>query len=101
MAAGPSLDDRDPRGARRSGGSNGKRVVRTPGRRASDRGGGDRPPWKVWLFRGIKLGVFGMFAGVAAVVGLFAYYGSDPKMPKLDRLDEYRPKQVTRILDRN
>ena len=32
---------------------------------------------------------------------MFAYYGSDPKLPNLSRLDEYRPKQVTRILDRN
>ena len=35
------------------------------------------------------------------LVGLFAYYGSDPKLPNLSRLDDYRPKQVTRILDRN
>jgi len=38
---------------------------------------------------------------VAGFVALFGYYGSDPKMPNLSRLDEYRPKQVTRILDRN
>jgi penicillin-binding protein 1A len=101
MAAGPSLDDRDPRGSRRGGGGGGsKKVPRTAGRRSTDRGG-DRPPWKVWLFRAIKLGVLAGFAGVAVVVFLFAYYGSDSKMPKLDRLDEYRPKQVTRILDRN
>ncbi len=41
------------------------------------------------------------FLGIAIVVGMFAHYGSDPKMPNLSRLDEYRPKQVTRILDRN
>ncbi len=64
-------------------------------------GGGDRPPWRVWLVRLLKLGALGAFVGIAVVVGLFAYYGSDPKMPNVTRLDEYHPKQVTRILDRN
>ena len=41
---------------------------------------------------GIKLGVLAGFVGIAAVVGLFAYYGSDPKMPKIGKLDEYRSK---------
>ena len=100
MAAGPSLDDRDPRGTRRNGGGPPRKPTRTAGRRSTDRGG-DRPPWKVWLIRAIKIGVLAGFAGVAIVVGMFAYYGSDPKMPNLSRLDEYRPKQVTRILDRN
>jgi penicillin-binding protein 1A len=105
MATGPSLDDRDPRGARRGSAGTSKKVARSAGRRSSDRG--DRPPgpawpaWKVWLFRAIKIGVLAGFAGIAGVVGLFAYYGSDPKMPNIGRLDEYRPKQVTRILDRN
>jgi len=49
----------------------------------------------------VKLGIFGLFVGVAAVVFMFGVYGNDPKMPNLSRLDEYRPKQVTRILDRN
>ncbi|HEY4395783.1 MAG TPA: PBP1A family penicillin-binding protein, partial [Polyangia bacterium] len=47
------------------------------------------------------LAVLGLFAGIAVVVGLFSYYGSDPKLPNLSRLDAYRPKQVTRILDRS
>jgi len=41
------------------------------------------------------------FLGVAAVIFMFAYYGSDTKMPNVTRLEEYHPKQVTRILDRN
>jgi penicillin-binding protein 1A len=57
--------------------------------------------WLVWLRRAFMAGVLAFFAVVAVVVGMFVYYGSDPKLPNLSRLDEYRPKQVTRILDRN
>ena len=47
------------------------------------------------------MATLGAFAAIAALVGMFGYYGSDPKLPNLSRLDAYRPKQVTRILDRN
>jgi penicillin-binding protein 1A len=97
MSAGPSFEDRDPRRSRNGGGT--KRAARAAKRGGSGRD--DRPPWRRYLIRAIQLGVIGLFVGVAAVVGMFAYYGSDPKMPNLSRLDEYRPKQVTRILDRN
>jgi penicillin-binding protein 1A len=95
MAVGPTFEDRDPRRGR----GGGKRVTRSPGRRASDRG--ERPPWVRWLRRGLAVAVLGFFGAVAFVVFLFTYYGSDSKMPNISRLDEYRPKQVTRILDRN
>jgi penicillin-binding protein 1A len=49
----------------------------------------------------LVLGIVGAIAAGAGLVGLFVYYGSDPKLPNLSRLDAYRPKQVTRILDRN
>src|SRR5688572_17040061 len=100
MAAGPSLDDRDPRGARRSGGGGGKRVARGPDRRGKG-GRGDRPRWLHYLIRAVQAGMVCLIVVVAGFVALFGYYGSDPKMPNLSRLDEYRPKQVTRILDRN
>jgi penicillin-binding protein 1A len=99
VPAGPSLDDRDPRGARRTGGGPSKRITRPASRRGG--GGGDRPKWQRYLLLAVKLGMVGLFAGIAVVVFMFGVYGSDPKMPNLSRLDEYRPKQVTRILDRN
>ena len=34
-------------------------------------------------------------------MGLFVYFGSDPKLPTVESLKDYRPKQVTRVLDRN
>ncbi len=97
MAAGPSLDDRDPRR------SSSKRGMPKPRARALGRGGGhgDAPPWKRALRIGAAIATLGLFAAIAAVVGLFSYYGSDPKLPNLSRLDTYRPKQLTRILDRN
>jgi penicillin-binding protein 1A len=45
-------------------------------------------------------GVFCGFVGIAALVGMFSYYGSDPKLPTLRALGDYHPKQVTRIVDR-
>src|SRR5450755_895811 len=97
MAAGPSLDDRDPRRTPKGGAS--KRTARPTGRGASPRGG--RPGWVRVLRIGLAIATLGLFAAVAVVVALFSYYGSDPKLPNLSRLDAYRPKQVTRILDRN
>ena len=96
MAAGPSLDDRDPR---RSAGRRG-----TPKPRARSLGAGRRGDGKSWkraLRIGAAIATLGLFAGIAVVVGLFSYYGSDPKLPNLSRLDTYRPKQLTRVLDRN
>jgi len=96
MAAGPTLDDRDPRrpGGKRAT-SKPKMKTRAPAR------GGEGPPWKRALRIGGMVATLGLFAVIAVMVGLFSYYGSDPKLPDLSRLDTYRPKQVTRILDRN
>jgi penicillin-binding protein 1A len=95
MPAGPSFDDRDPRRAP------GKRTSKPPLRPKGRAGGGDGPGWKRALRIVGTLAILGLCAGIAAVVGLFSYYGSDPRLPNLSRLDSYRPKQVTRVLDRN
>ncbi len=95
MAAGPTFDDRDPRhGRSRKPSGRAPRVGSRPDR-------GDRPVWKRALRIVLAIGLVGMFAAIAGLVGLFSYYGSDPKLPNLSRIDAYRPKQVTRILDRN
>src|SRR5450432_639596 len=97
MAAGPSLDDRDPRRTPKGGAS--RRSARASGR--SGPKGGAMPGWLRALRIGLAIATLGAFAAVAVVVGLFSFYGSDPKLPNLSRLDAYRSKQVTRILDRN
>ncbi|HSZ84292.1 MAG TPA: PBP1A family penicillin-binding protein [Polyangia bacterium] len=96
MAAGPSLDDRDPRrGKKGPAKSSGQKPARP---RVASRGGGSGGVR--WLKLALWAGVFAAFAGVAGLVGLFAYYGSDPNLPKISKLDDFRAKQVTRILDR-
>jgi penicillin-binding protein 1A len=97
MAAGPSFDDRDPRPAR----GGGRRVTRAKRLIGGADRGAPRPPWLRALRLALALGLLGVFAAVALLVGIFSYYGSDPKLPNLSRLDAYHPKQVTRILDRN
>jgi len=49
----------------------------------------------------IVLAAVGAVAGAAGLVGLFVYFGSDAKLPTVESLRDYRPKQVTRLLDRN
>src|SRR5262252_4442116 len=97
MAAGPSLDDRDPRRGK-------KATPRGMARRGSagTRGaGGGR--WNAGRVVRVVLqaGVLAAFAAVAGLVGLFSFYGSHPKLPQISKLDDFHPKQVTRVLDRS
>jgi penicillin-binding protein 1A len=39
--------------------------------------------------------------GLGGVIGLFVYFGSDPNLPSIQKLSDYRPPQTTRVLDRN
>src|SRR4051794_18841211 len=38
--------------------------------------------------------------GVLVLTGLLLYYGSDPRLPNLKKLSDYKPPQVTLVLDR-
>jgi penicillin-binding protein 1A len=99
MAAGPSLEDRDPRrgGRKGTGGGGGKSGSRSQPRRR----GADGPRWLGVLRTVLWGGVICAFIGIAALVGMFSYFGSDPGLPQISKLDDFHPKQVTRILDRN
>ncbi len=88
---GIDMEDEDPRPKRGRRGVNRRRG-----------GGGDR---RQRFLRGLKLTAIGfLVAGAAGLVvasGLFLYYGSDPKLPNLKKISDYRPPQMTRVLDRN
>src|SRR5215470_17420511 len=53
--------------------------------------------WKIVKW-GFLLGLFGAAVGAAAVATMFWIYGSDPKLPRITQLKDYKPKQTTRIL---
>ncbi|MEO5767931.1 MAG: PBP1A family penicillin-binding protein, partial [Polyangia bacterium] len=62
------------------------------------RGGG--MAWR--LFRvAAGLVALGAVLGGAGLVALFVYFGNDPNLPTVEKLKDYRPKQVSRVLDRN
>jgi penicillin-binding protein 1A len=35
--------------------------------------------------------------GAASLAGMFWFFGADPKLPKISKINDYHPKQVTRI----
>ena len=76
------------------------KAARGSARQGTGNGSGGFVSWR--LLRLVLGGI--VLAGVLAVgglVGLFVYYGSDPHLPAIESLRDYRPKQVTRLLDRN
>ena len=42
-----------------------------------------------------------VMAGAGALFGIFYYYGNDPAMPSLGGIGDYRPEQITKVLDRD
>ena len=101
MPVGPSLEDRDPRRqGRTSTKTSGRTATRTAPRRGGGQSGGSSRAVSV-IKTALWLGVCCALVGVAGLVGMFSFYGSDPRLPTLKALGDYHPKQVTRILDRN
>jgi penicillin-binding protein 1A len=107
------LEDRDPRrsgkkrgkslakpGGGGSGGSSGARGRRGAGARGGSRGAAGGGLFSV-LRAVLWMGLSCVLLGIAGLVGMFSYYGSDPNLPTLKALGDYHPKQVTRVLDRN
>ncbi|HUS33590.1 MAG TPA: PBP1A family penicillin-binding protein [Kofleriaceae bacterium] len=80
--------------------------IRTPkaGGRSNGAGKPPRPPRPIWISIIKWLAIAGLVgvAIVAATVALtFWMYGRDPNLPRIEKLADYHPKQVTTILDHN
>ncbi len=56
-----------------------------------------RTVWRI-LKWGFVAGAGLVLGGIALLLGMFAYYGSDPNLPDVSRLRNWRPYQVTRLL---
>jgi len=87
----PRAASAPPRGGKRRRGTTNKRrrttqVPRTRGQKALL-----VARWSAIV--GLALGAL----GAAIVVGVFWHYGSDPELPHIESLSEFRPKQATRI----
>ena len=80
--------------------------IRTPKPNLRSNGAGKPPrkPRPVWISIVKWLAIAGL-AGAAIVSATIAFtfwmYGRDPNLPKIEKLADYHPKQVTTILDHN
>jgi penicillin-binding protein 1A len=62
--------------------------------------GGRSLVWRL-VRLGLGLGALAAVLAGAGLVGMFVYFGNDAGLPTVESLRDYRPKQVTRVLDRN
>ena len=92
------MNDTDPRRRRTVKG-------RTRGGGGGGRGRGGRSDKRAQVLRVLKLTVAGLLAvgalGLITLSAIFIYYGSDPKLPNIKQMSDFRPPQTTRVLDRN
>src|SRR3954462_3375836 len=86
----------------------GKRApIRTPKPNGHGKSGSGKPPRaprKLWVSIVKWCAIAGLvaIAITSATVALtFWMYGRDPNLPKIEKLADYHPKQVTTILDHN
>jgi penicillin-binding protein 1A len=66
--------------------------------------GKDRSPRKKWV-TWVKWGAIAALVGTAIMASTVAFtfwmYGRDPNLPRIEKLADYKPKQVTTIVDKN
>jgi penicillin-binding protein 1A len=54
-----------------------------------------------WLVVGLVVLVLPVVLAAGGLVGIFYYYGSDPKLPSLGGIGDYHAAQIIKVLDRN
>jgi penicillin-binding protein 1A len=59
-----------------------------------------RRSWTRRLVLAAIILVLPVLAAAGALIGIFYYYGKDPNLPSLRGIDDYRPDQIVRVLDR-
>ena len=93
MAAGRKFPDPPPPSS--------KSPKRAPRKKSFFGGGGSAkgrsPAWRIGRLV-LLLGLLGLFLGLAGVAGLFLYYTRSEALPTIDRVSDYHPKVVTRVL---
>tara|TARA_R110002096_G_scaffold299503_3_gene494050 strand:+ start:3817 stop:6420 length:2604 start_codon:yes stop_codon:yes gene_type:complete len=73
-------------------------------KRRGKSGGGTRAPrtggqWALLIAKwGAIVGFLLAALGAAGLAGMFWYYGSDPKLPRIAGLHDYKPAQVNRVV---
>src|SRR4051794_13711878 len=83
------VEDRDPR-------------PRPPRRSRRERSWSPRTVKALRIARWAGLGLAGLTAvGVTTAIVLFAYFGSDSHLPKIEHISDYHPRQLVRVLDRD
>lgn len=81
-----------------------RRENESGGRETSPAARGRRPRKRALLARLVLVSLVllvPLLAVALAMAGLFYYYGSDPNLPSLSGIGDYRPPQITKVLDRD
>ena len=81
-----------------------RRENESGGRETSPAARGKRPRKRALLARLVLVSLVllvPLLAVALAMAGLFYYYGSDPNLPSLSGIGDYRPPQITKVLDRD
>jgi penicillin-binding protein 1A len=96
------LEDRDPRQKSKSKKSNKAEASMTAAER--DRRGRARRYQAGRAMRiarnAVLVGLGLMIVSAAAVTLMLLVYGNDPKLPKIEKVSDYHPKQIIRVVDR-
>ncbi len=106
MAGTEELDLRDiviDDAGRSRGRGKGKAKAKSKNRRSASTPGGEGAGptlWRLIKFV-VRMGLVVVIVGIAALAGLFFYYSNDPNLPSIGKLADYRPPQITRVLDRH
>ncbi|HUJ58858.1 MAG TPA: PBP1A family penicillin-binding protein [Kofleriaceae bacterium] len=59
-------------------------------------------PWPLVVIKWLAIVILAAAAlGTATIALVFWMYGRDPNLPNIEKLADYRPKQITRIVDSN